>query len=102
MAMKIDPNITVDAIRDAVREQIAGLQTETLTVQKLGHYLSVSRNKASKWVRSLSGAERVPGGWRVPLWVMPPRYLVEKGILEVDALICTDLHRERHEQQTRR
>lgn len=60
---------------------LAGLQSELMTQQQLADLFGVGRNKISAVLKRIEGAERLPGGWRVPIAKLPPAYFMAAGLM---------------------
>lgn len=54
--------------------------TELMTIERLAHYFEVSRNTMADVLQEIPGVQRHGGRYRVPVWQMPPKYLVEHGL----------------------
>lgn len=60
---------------------LAALKSEPLSQQELVDLYGVGRNKIAAILRNTAGAERMPGGWRVPLSKLPPAYFIAAGLM---------------------
>jgi hypothetical protein len=81
MPDSIDSNTQAQALQHALETHLAGLLTEPLTAIQLARYFQVNRNKMAQILKHMPGVEIVVRRYRVPLWKMPPDYLIERGIL---------------------
>ena len=81
MPDSIDADRQERALQHALYSHLAGLLTEPLTVIQLAGYFRINRNKMAQILKHLPGVEIVARRYRIPLWKMPPQYLVERSIL---------------------
>ena len=73
----------------ALQDQLAHFLTEPLTICALADYFEVSRFKMADKLQRMQGVQRFDSFWRVPLGQMPPKYLLEVGIIK-PLLVCVD------------
>lgn len=79
-----DPQVRAvvgSAVERAVRAYLAGLLTEPMTVSELAGWFDVNRDTMAKVLAGMPGVDRFGGRYRLPLAKMPPRYLIDRGLL---------------------
>lgn len=72
-----------DVVPFACSPDLAGghLRTECLTVCELADYFGLGRRKMAAVLKAMQGVERIGSRYRLRLEDMPPRYLIERGLL---------------------
>lgn len=60
---------------------LAALKCEPMSAQQLADLFGVGRNKVAELLAKIPGAEKGPGGWRVPIAHLPPSYHVSVGLI---------------------
>lgn len=70
-----------DALAVAIASRLDQVKTEPLTVAQLAAYFRIGRNSMTSILKRIDGAERCGRWWRLPVLRMPPRYLLERGLI---------------------
>ena len=71
------------AARTAAYERVLrGVKTEVMTQEELAGWFIVGKNKIRGILEVIAGAEKVAGGWRVPVHEMPATYQRAVGLLQ--------------------
>ena len=60
---------------------LAHVKTEPLDQTELATWFSVSVKRVRALLKSIDGAQKIEGRWRVPVAAMPPSYLISSGLV---------------------
>ena len=68
-------------VENAVREYLAGLKTEPLSIAAWADEFGIGRETAAQMIPRVAGAEKFGSKWRLPISKAPPQYWAKRGLL---------------------
>ena len=75
-------NVDLQAAAEvAMREAVANLLTAPMTVSQAACHFQINRNLAKTMLQHMPGVERCGTLWRLPVWKMPPKYLLDQNLV---------------------